>query len=165
MSTTTESTEAATAAAAQATGNNDTNDTPSGEQSSSTTADSTSAPPVPDVEVLSEAKIVTIPFAVSLPKAALQGFDDSIDDDDLSSTKRKKKSVPKTVDEAGGEEDTSAIPLIGMNGIVGSIVLMGNSAMVWVGWGTLDLYSTNASTNIKLPDTNTSGFGKGTFVM
>eukprot|EP00980_Cylindrotheca_fusiformis_P022294 scaffold9176_cov129-Cylindrotheca_fusiformis.AAC.18 len=61
------------------------------------------------VKTLSEAEIPVLPFAVSLPKAALQSRDSS--------------PLEKTV--------------VGDKGIVGTIVLLTNSVMVWVGWGTI----------------------------
>jgi hypothetical protein len=52
-----------------------------------------------------------------------------------------------------------AVTLMGENGIVGSIVLMGDkAAMIWVGWGQLDLSSTTTTTS---SGTSTTRFGKG----
>ncbi len=68
------------------------------------------------VEVLETPQIQVIPFAVSLPPSTLRDFEDP---------------APKA----------STISFIGDNAIVGSIVLLHNSVMVWVGWGNIDLYN------------------------
>jgi hypothetical protein len=84
------------------------------------------------VQVLvSEPQIPVIPFAITLPTSTLQSFDDPL---------------PKG----------NSVSLMGNNGIVGSIVLLRNSAVVWVGWGTLGLTEA-ASTK--------HGFGKGTWLL
>ena len=72
----------------------------------------------PAVEVVHEEapRIPVIPFAISLPKSTLQNFDDPTPKGDV-------------------------MALMGDNGIVGSIVLLQNSVMVWVGWGKLDVSS------------------------
>jgi hypothetical protein len=87
------------------------------------------------VQVLvSEPQIPVIPFAITLPTSTLQSFDDPL---------------PKG----------NSVSLMGNNGIVGSIVLLRNSAMVWVGWGTLGLTGSEAAS------TKHDGFGKGTWLL
>jgi hypothetical protein len=63
------------------------------------------------VIVMSEPQIPVIPFAVALSNSALQS-----------------PGAP-----------TLKNSLVGDNGIVGTIILMRNSVMVWVGWGKLDV--------------------------
>lgn len=84
------------------------------------------------IEVLETPNIPVIPFAVSLPSSTLQDFDDP---------------VPKT----------STISIVGDNAIVGSIVVLNNSVMVWVGWGNIDLYGSSKTLDGQAP----SSFGKG----
>jgi hypothetical protein len=87
-----------------------------------------------DVEVLETPQIPVIPFAVSLPSSTLGDFDDP---------------TPKA----------STVSIIGDNAIVGSIILLKNSVMVWVGWGNVDLYG-----SVTAVDGQQQGsFGKGTF--
>jgi hypothetical protein len=83
-----------------------------------------------NVRLMSEAQIPAIPFAVALPTSTLQNFDEP---------------TPKG----------AILPLMGNNGVVGSIILLRNSVMVWVGWGKLDLSSSQTT------QSNDSGFGKG----
>jgi hypothetical protein len=87
-----------------------------------------------NVRLRSQSQIPVIPFAVELPTTTLQSFDDE-------PTPRRK-----------------LLSLVGNDAIVGSIVLLGNSAMVWVAWGKLD--------GISSPPTQSdeSGFGKGMFL-
>lgn len=87
-----------------------------------------------NVEVLETPRIPVIPFAVALPSSTLQDFDDP---------------TPKA----------STVSMVGDNAIVGSIVLLKNSVMVWVGWGKVDLYG--SGTNSVDGQAQTS-FGKGT---
>jgi hypothetical protein len=92
-----------------------------------------------DIIEISPPQIPVIPFAVALPTSTLQSWDDP--------------SPPKG----------NAVSLMGDNGIVGSIVLLNNSVMVWVGWGTLQLPSSSLlfpGLPTTIPDSN-SGFGKG----
>jgi len=86
------------------------------------------------VEVLESANIPVIPFAVSLPPSTLQDFDDP---------------APRA----------SSFAMVGDNAIVGSIVLLNNSVMVWVGWGNIDLAS---SSDADAEVQSQSRFGKGT---
>lgn len=86
----------------------------------------------PDVEILDEARIQAIPFAVTLPKSTIQDFD-------------------------GPELKTSSISVVGDNAVVGSIVVLKKSVMVWVGWGNIDPYQTQDAGSLK----STGSFGKG----
>lgn len=65
------------------------------------------------IEVLDTPNISVVPFAVSLPQSKLQ---------DLGASSPKQ----------------SMLSVLCENGIVGSVVLLKNSAIVWVGWGTID---------------------------
>ena len=67
-----------------------------------------------NVRLMSQNQLAVIPFAVALPTSTLQQLDEP---------------SPKG----------NVLSLMGNNGIVGSIILLKNSAMVWVGWGKLDL--------------------------
>ena len=80
------------------------------------------------IQILESPKIPIIPFAVTLPNSSLQGPDDP--------TLQNNSSLS-----------------IGKNGIVGTITLLQNSIIVWVGWGKLDH---NDTTN-----DNFSEFGRG----
>lgn len=90
------------------------------------------------VELIDQPAFAVIPFAISLPTSTLQGLDDP----------------PPKGDPVG---------LMGDKGIVGSIVIMGKkSAMIWVGWGQLELSSGGASNSVAAHHENgSSGFGKG----
>jgi hypothetical protein len=64
-----------------------------------------------NVTVMNDPQIPVISFAVALPSSALQNVDDP----------------------------ASKNNLVGNNGIVGTIIVLQNSVMVWVGWGELDM--------------------------
>jgi hypothetical protein len=83
------------------------------------------------VQEMKESQIPVISFAVALPTSTLRSIDDP---------------TPKG----------DSISLMGDNGIVGSITLLRNSAMIWVGWGTLDL-----SGATKESSAAANNFGKG----
>jgi hypothetical protein len=96
--------------------------------------------PIPaTVEGLDQPSFAVIPFAISLPTSTLQGLDEP---------------TPKV----------DSVALLGDKGIVGSIVFMGTkSAMIWVGWGQLELSSGGAANTIptRKNENGSSGFGKG----
>jgi Proteasome assembly chaperone 4 len=71
----------------------------------------------------SSSMITSIPFAVKLPTSTLKGWDE-----------------PTPV-----HGDDAVVAMMGENGIVGSIIIMGKkSAMIWVGWGQLDLIASSS---------------------
>jgi Proteasome assembly chaperone 4 len=81
--------------------------------------------------------IMAIPFAVKLPTSTLQDFGEP---------------APKG----------NAVALMGDHGIVGSIVLMGHkSAMIYVGWGHLQLSSSSSPKRTDTTAPNSQGFGTG----
>jgi hypothetical protein len=82
------------------------------------------------VQEMKESQIPALSFAVALPTSTLQSIDDP---------------TPKG----------DSISLMGDNGIVGSIILLRNSAMIWVGWGTLDLSGATKESSAA------NNFGKG----
>jgi hypothetical protein len=92
----------------------------------------------PKVERLDKRGFPAIPFAISLPTSTLQGWDDP---------------TPKG----------DSVALLGDRGIVGSVVIVGaKSAMIWVGWGQLELSPGGASNVVAASSENdTYGFGKG----
>ena len=85
------------------------------------------------VEILETPNIRVIPFAVSVPPTNLDSFTD--------------QPQPKT----------NPILMMGEKSIVGSIVLLNKSVMVWVGWGSTALAG-SASLPYGRPQTN---FGTG----
>ena len=92
------------------------------------------------VVLMETPQIPIIPFGVKLPAATLMGFDEP--------------SMPSS--------QTDSMSLMGDNGIVGSIILLNNSVMVWVGWGTLNVMSTTSEPALAPPNTShASSFGKG----
>lgn len=93
-----------------------------------------------DVVEIETPQIPAIPFAISLPASTLQ----RLDDDPLKT------------------DNDNTVSLIGDNGIVGSIVLLNNALIVWVGWGTLNLTSTSEDLGLH---TTQVAFGKGIPVM
>jgi hypothetical protein len=88
---------------------------------------------VPRIEILDTPKIRVIPLAVSLPPSTLQEFDEP---------------TPKQSMES----------IMGDHAIVGSVVILNNSVMVWVGWGTIDYHGSSRSSTV----CTNSSFGKGT---
>jgi len=58
-----------------------------------------------------------LPFALSLPPSALQGWDEPVIEED-------KQQLPQI--SVGGEV-----------GVVGTVTMMGKSAIIWLGWGKL----------------------------
>jgi hypothetical protein len=84
-----------------------------------------------------------IPFAVTMPSSSLQDV-------------HKMGNIPEEQE----ARSSSTTAMMGDNGIVGSIVLLGEkSAMIWVGWGRLQLFGgENASSD-------GTGFGTGTPTM
>ena len=83
---------------------------------------------VPRIEILDSSRIPVIPFAVSLPHLNSQEFD----------------------------EPTREVSIVGDNVIVGSVVILNNSVMVWVGWGSVDQQRLSESSTA-----STSRCGKG----
>jgi hypothetical protein len=101
------------------------------------TSSSSSSPPTPPLDD----GLTAIPFAVALPTSTLQSYDEP--------------NPPKG----------QAVALMGDNGIIGSIILMGKkSAMIWVGWGQLDISSTSSGTTTAVTTKkNATMFGKGKY--
>lgn len=83
------------------------------------------------VTELSDAQVPVIPFAISVPKLASQ-----------------TPGAPTLEDS-----------LVGNSGIVGTIVLLKNSAMIWVGWGKLDTNVSHGASS-ESPRTFVVGTGK-----
>jgi hypothetical protein len=86
---------------------------------------------VPRIEILDSSRIPVIPFAVSLPHLNSQEFDEP---------------TPKQRE----------VSIVGDNVIVGSVVILNNSVMVWVGWGSVDQQRLSESSTV-----STSRCGKG----
>ena len=74
-----------------------------------------------DVQILDQPGIRCVPFAVELSSSTIQGFDEP------ESSTRKVSA------------------LVGNNGVVGTILFLNNSIIVWVGWGKVDTTSTSSS--------------------
>ena len=95
----------------------------------SSSSSSSSLPSV--VEILDEPFIPVIPFGIALPTNKYPNPDNN--------------------------ESSNISSLIGENGIVGSITIMGKkSAMIWVGFGMLDLSSVAAMTSAATTNATTT---------
>ena len=89
-----------------------------------TTTTTTSDDGNDDVQVLDQPPgIRCVPFAVALESSTLQGLDEP------SSESRKVSA------------------LVGNNGVVGTILFLNNSIIVWVGWGKVDTTTTTTSSS------------------
>ena len=83
-----------------------------------------------DVQILDQPGIRCVPFAVELSSSTIQGFDEP------ESSTRKVSA------------------LVGNNGVVGTILFLNNSIIVWVGWGKVDTTSTSSSTTTSIAAAN-----------
>lgn len=87
-----------------------------------------------DVQVLDQPGMRCVPFAVTLSSSTLEALDEP-------QTSARKVSA-----------------LVGNNGVVGTILFLKNSIIVWVGWGKIDSKTTN-STNEATAKTTVVGSG------
>ena len=89
-----------------------------------------------DVQILDQPGVRCVPFAVTMSSSTLQGFDEP------QPTARKVSA------------------LVGNNGVVGTILFLQNSIIVWVGWGKVDSKTVNSPKDSVAAKTSTVGSGK-----
>ncbi|CAB9520471.1 expressed unknown protein [Seminavis robusta] len=121
---------------------------PSTAATDDTTKDTSSSTGDGDVMLLPSPRLNVLSFAVSVPASSTMdpiSFDDDYDDTvgaamselGISSSSKKKKKPPMT-------QNASAMDGIGM---VGTIILLKTSVIVWFGWGATSKTPTQDSTN------------------
>ena len=89
-----------------------------------------------DVQILDQPGLRCVPFSVTMSSSALQGLDEP------QSTARRVSA------------------LVGNNGVVGTILFLQNSIIVWVGWGKVDSKTANSPNDSVVEKTSVVGSGK-----